>query len=36
MKDCIAQEQASNSGMSKSDAKKYCKEHLSSSQAPHQ
>jgi len=38
MKDCMAQQKASNSGMSKSDMKKYCKNQVqsSSSSAPQQ
>jgi hypothetical protein len=31
MKDCMAQQKASNSGMSKSDMKKYCKNQVQSS-----
>jgi len=31
MKDCIAKERAANSAMSKSDAKKACKEQMKSS-----
>jgi Spy/CpxP family protein refolding chaperone len=31
MKDCMAQQQASNSGMSKKDMKKYCKSQVNSS-----
>jgi hypothetical protein len=34
VKDCVAQQQANNSGMSKSDAKKYCKDQVNNS--PHQ
>lgn len=34
MKDCMAQQQANNSGMSRQEIKKYCKEQLSTT-APH-